>query len=463
MPNKPTEQVMDSSLLSKVFEHLDQAVIIASLDRRILTINRAASDLFGYSLDEVINQSAEILYPNREEYLRLGDSRYNPEMNTSESSILVDYQTKFGNGFIGKTSGGVIKDEQGNNLLIVSMISDESASLAAEEALNKLHSITSSRQLDFQQCVHAILQLGIDLFGLPIAIFSQIDGNKYVIKQAIHPEDGLETGMSFELSGTYCSHVYKANEVQGFNHVSKSEIATHPCFVAFGLESYLGAPIFVDGERFGTLNFSSPTPCRPFIRQDFELVKLFSNWVGHEIARENDLRALEEVSQKMESIANTDVLTQLPNRRFSEIRLLELIEHSQCHGNHLSVAIIDFDHFKDINDTYGHLVGDKVLQLFGEIARSFSRKTDFIGRWGGEEFIAVYSSTDTQAASKVLQRIMSQLKNSNLDALQAGLKLTVSIGLTSLRVGDDIDVMLTRADNLLYKAKDDGRNQIQHD
>ncbi|MEZ9229901.1 diguanylate cyclase [Vibrio amylolyticus] len=456
-----SKETIDLSLLSRVFEHMDQAVVIASLDRTILSINRAASELFGYSLDELYNKSTRALYFDADEFQRLGDTRYNPDLNALSQSTLAKYQTKFGHQFLGKTSGGMIKDDQGENLCIVAMISNESATLAAEEALNQLHSITSSRHMNFTQRVDAILRLGSDLFGLPIAIFSQINGDQYVVKQAVHPEDGLESGMTFELSGTYCSHVFKANDVQGFNHVSKSEIASHPCFIAFGLEAYLGAPILVDGERYGTLNFSSPTPCRPFIRQDYELVKLFSNWVGHEIARDNDLRALKKASQQMEIIANTDVLTKLANRRFSEARLKELIEISKDKGNKLSIAIIDFDHFKSVNDTYGHLVGDQVLQLFGQIAGSCSRRDDFIGRWGGEEFIAVYPHADLESASLVLNRVMSQLENSELQTLHKGLKITVSIGLTTLKANDDMDLILTRADDLLYKAKHQGRNQIQ--
>nr|WP_238322168.1 sensor domain-containing diguanylate cyclase [Vibrio mexicanus] len=144
------------------------------------------------------------------------------------------------------------------------------------------------------------------------------------------------------------------------------------------------APIFVDGERYGTLNFSSPKPCRPFIRQDYELVKLFAEWVGHEVARTRDIRAMEILTEKMKIMANTDALTGLNNRRFVEEALHQLVKRANDSGMALSVALIDFDHFKLINDTYGHAIGDDVLKLFGSIAPKVGRKMDLYGRWGAK-------------------------------------------------------------------------------
>ncbi|MBY5945775.1 diguanylate cyclase [Photobacterium rosenbergii] len=463
MRQNKKEVQADLSVLVRGFEHIDQAVVLASLDRTILGLNKKARELFNYSSEELKHKSTCVLYSEEEEFYRLGTSRYNPNAKSTSENINVRYRTKFGNEFIGKTHGGVIKDERGMNICFVALISDESARLAAEEALNKLHLITSSRHLTFKQRVDAILKLGTELFGLPIGIFSEINNNKYIIRQATHPKNSLDEGMTFDLSGTYCSHVYEANDVQGFNHVSTSEVASHPCFINFGLEAYLGAPIFVDGTRFGTLNFSSPKPCRPFIRQDYELVKLFSEWVGHEIGRDNDIKALERANKQMNTIANTDSLTRLANRRFTEQTLCELLQSSLRLEKDLSIAIIDFDHFKQINDQHGHSTGDQALQLFSELVSSNSRNSDFYGRWGGEEFLAIFPNTGIQGASVILERLMSQLSTSSINHNNAPIQLSVSIGLTSINTEDNKDTLLLRADKLLYKAKQNGRNQLQHD
>ncbi|MGR5065263.1 diguanylate cyclase [Photobacterium sp. DNB22_13_2] len=459
------EEPTDLTTLIRGYEHLSQAVVVASLNREVLGLNQKARELFGYTAEELYKQSTIVLYSEPKEYYRLGATRYylDADAKSRGESITVKYKTKFGEEFIGKTYGGVVKDEYGENIFFVALISDESVRLAVEEALNKLHLITSSRHLTFKQRVDAILKLGTELFGLPIGIFSEINGNQYVVKQAVHPDNSLEEGMTFDLSGTYCSHVIKANDVQGFNHVSSSEVASHPCFINFGLEAYLGTPIFVDGTRFGTLNFSSPEPCRPFVRQDYELVKLFSEWVGHEIGRNNDIKALERANVQMKIIANTDPLTGLANRRSIEHTLQDLIDSSKRLDRQLSVAIIDFDHFKRINDQYGHSAGDQALKLFSEIVSSTSRQSGLYGRWGGEEFLAILPDTDIKGAAVILKRIMNQVSITSLESKGSVFNVTVSVGLTSLNVDDVMDTVLSRADSLMYKAKQGGRNKLFHD
>lgn len=442
-------------------EFVEQAAVVASLEREVLGLNKKARQLFGYESDEIVGSSTSILYQNLSDFDSMGKTRYYSTGAQDAGDIIVDYKSKSGRVFLGKTSGGVIKNKKGASIGFIALISDESARLAVEDALNKLHTITSSRQLSFKERVDEILKLGNDLFKLPIGIFSKIQGNEYTIRQATHPDDLLDEGMTFNLEGTYCSHVYAANDVQGFNHVSQSRISTHPCFKNFGLEAYIGCPIFVDGERYGTLNFSSDSPCRPFVRQDFELVKLFSNWIGHELARQRDINALKDASKEMESIANTDSLTGLKNRRFMEEALKHLIVNGVERQAPLAVAIIDFDHFKLLNDKYGHSAGDEALTSFGKLARTISRKSDIYGRWGGEEFVAVFPGLDLKDAEKVLLRLTKKLKALSLSAPAEDAVLTVSIGLTSLRMEDTSDSLIQRADKLLYEAKENGRDQIQ--
>lgn len=463
MPQKNTLSDQDLAVLSRGFEYLDQATVITSLDRQILGVNLKACELFGYQVSELVHKSTQIFYATIEEYERLGKERYNGLNKSTNTATNVQYTTKSGKSFVGRTHGGIVYDDNGNPGCIVTLISDVTTQVATEEALNRLHRITSSRQLSFEQRVHAVLELGTRLFGLPIGIFSKVTESEYVVQQAVHPENALEKGMTFDLAGTYCSHVYNANDVQGFNHVSNSSIACHPCFKNFGLEAYLGAPIFVDGGRFGTLNFSSPEPCRPFIQQDIELVKLFSAWVGHEIGRNSDISALEHAHKEMERIANTDDLTGLVNRRYIEVTLTQMIQHSAALEIPLCVAIIDFDRFKQVNDTYGHSIGDQTLKTHSELMQANCRGTDIYGRWGGEEFIAILPNTSLKSAVSSLERFRSKAESHIIDASIPELIVTASIGVTELRPDDNLDSIVNRADALLYLAKQNGRNQIQHE
>lgn len=452
---------IELSVLKRSFEYIDQAAVIATTERRILHLNRAAESLFGYESTELIGQLTQVLYDDSDDFMRMGQLRYHAQASAKNTTVTVKYKDKNGRAFFGTTHGGAIHDESERVIGFVALINDESARLAVEEALNTLHSITSSRELNFKQRVQAILELGTELFKLPIGIVSQIEGSSYIVKQAVHPENSLEEGLSFDLEGTYCSHVYKANDIQGFHHVSQSEIATHPCFINFGLEAYLGAPIFVDGQRYGTLNFSSPKPCRAFIRQDYELVKLFSNWVGHEIARNRDIHALNDLNEKMTSMANTDPLTGLSNRRFMTDLMSELFT-SIHYRQPLALAIVDFDHFKHLNDRFGHNIGDEALKAFGALALS-GRDSDVVARWGGEEFLILLPNTSLDGAKAVLSRLMAKLGEVVLPAPAQKHQLTVSVGLTLVQPQDDVESVLQRADQWLYQAKEQGRNQICDD
>ncbi|MDW6001362.1 sensor domain-containing diguanylate cyclase [Vibrio mangrovi] len=454
---------LDARTLAQIFEHIETATVVATIERKIVCMNAAARSLFRYSAEEIYLQSTEVLYADKADFIALGKQRFHADANCTEEPYVVSYVSAAGDVFQGQTSGGPIKSSQGDTLFFVAMIQDESARIAAEETLNRLHSITSSRQLTFKERIQAILELGTVHFGLPIGIFSQISGDQYVIQQAVHPDDALEEGMKFDLGITYCSHVYQADDVQGFSHVSESAIATHPCFENFGLEAYLGAPVFVDGERYGTLNFSSVCPTRAFIRQDIEIIRLLAEWVGHEVAREHDLQALERAHYQMEELANTDKLTGLANRNCIEKALQDQLVYATKYQRSMVVAVLDFDHFKTINDRFGHQAGDEVLRCFGQLVSRLGRKGDFYGRWGGEEFIALFPDTDMSGVFIALERLMDNVRVAEPIDHYDGLKLSLSIGVTSLRDGDDPESIVRRADRLLYQAKASGRDQIQHD
>ncbi|WP_413699739.1 diguanylate cyclase [Psychromonas sp. KJ10-10] len=458
-----TSQTLNINTLASVFEHLPNAFVIASVERKVLNMNKATEALFGYRNDELLQHSTEVFYANKSIFSEQGEKRYNPELKLSNKVSFVEYKTKSGQLFLGNTSSGHIKDKAGNVLFFVASVTDESERLKAEESLAKLHEITSSRDLNFKERVDAILQLGSQQFNLPIAIFSKIVGDNYIVKQAIHPENALEKGMTFPLGDTYCDHVYQANDVQGFSHVSESEISLHPCFINFGLEAYIGAPIFADGVRYGTLNFSSPDPTRPYIKQDIELVRLFATWIGHEIARNNDVNALKEAHRQLEVLASTDMLTDIANRRSIDETLEKTLSTSNRHNLIMSVAVFDFDHFKDINDTYGHHVGDKALKLFGQLVNEMSRTGDFYGRWGGDEFLAIFPLTAPQGAQKFIERLSKRLKEFPLTEQGISIPITLSVGITQRINNDNAELIIQRADELLYKAKQNGRDRIEID
>lgn len=138
-------------------------------------------------------------------------------------------------------------------------------------------------------------------FELEFGIVAHIENGDYLVENVVAPAGELSVGDQFEVENTYCIHVLNADGVRAFHHVANSEIRSHPCYKMFGLEAYIGAPLFVDGVRYGTVNFSSPTPrARDFTAQDIVLVELIANWLGYEISRR---RTLEELAESEERFA----------------------------------------------------------------------------------------------------------------------------------------------------------------
>jgi len=448
--------------ISLVFEHVDAAVLIVDQNRKVVAANGLASDFFGYDNDELVGQETRILFDDPADFEELGKSRYNDSAQEGFGDrYVVRYRRKDGSVFDGATVGGAIRTAEEDAVYFFGMITNVSRQTAAESALNRLHSITSSRELNFEQRVDEILKLGTEHFGLPIGIFSKITNNQYVVQQAIHPENALTSGMNFELGHTYCSHVVNANDVRMFHHVGQSEIQTHPCYKNFGLEAYIGAPIFTDGERYGTLNFSSPVPAREFTGQDIELVRLFAAWLGHEIARRRDWRELEATRAELERLATIDPLTGLFNRRYMEDCLRTELDRVKRYNKPLVVGLLDFDNFKNLNDNFGHDTGDDALKLFAKVSSEMMRETDVIARWGGEEFLILMPETGAAGALKYLQRLTDRVRKSDFHAGDVEVKLTLSAGLAIAAQDDTLDTLVSRADVAMYEAKQAGRDTIR--
>jgi diguanylate cyclase (GGDEF)-like protein len=175
------------------------------------------------------------------------------------------------------------------------------------------------------------------------------------------------------------------------------------------------------------------------------------------------VKKLAEARRLLETLATTDPLTGLYNRRQIITRLEEECERIQRGGIGLCCLMLDVDHFKRVNDTYGHLQGDEVLKMIAVQARASLRAYDVVGRYGGEEFIALLPETDLDTAQAVAERIRRAIEASVILKTATGQPepTTVSLGLTRWRAGDTADALIHRADEALYRAKANGRNRIE--
>lgn len=171
-------------------------------------------------------------------------------------------------------------------------------------------------------------------------------------------------------------------------------------------------------------------------------------------------RELVSVLRQTAEKASRDELTGLYNRRyFSEI-LHTQISISMASESPLGLLILDIDHFKPVNDTYGHLAGDEILKSFNDIHKNCLRKSDFIARYGGEEFVILLPNADKDTLLGIGERIRNFVKNQVFDHIEKGFYITVSIGATHYVTGESSESLIKRADDNLYKAKNSGRNQL---
>ena len=170
---------------------------------------------------------------------------------------------------------------------------------------------------------------------------------------------------------------------------------------------------------------------------------------------------LEKSVLLIREMAIRDDLTGFYNRR----HLMELIEYerNRCArtGSAFSLAMLDIDHFKNVNDNYGHQTGDQILKTIAAIIRKAMRGTDFCGRYGGEEFLIVLTQTNIKGAKVFAERLCNLIENTALTGSGHDIKITASIGITEYKAHEDIETTINRADTALYEAKNKGRNRVE--
>jgi diguanylate cyclase (GGDEF)-like protein len=166
--------------------------------------------------------------------------------------------------------------------------------------------------------------------------------------------------------------------------------------------------------------------------------------------------------EKLERLANFDSLTELYNRRAILGKLRELIGLANRYKEDFSLSMLDIDHFKRVNDRYGHLTGDEVLEKIATLISRNVRDTDIVGRYGGEEFIIILPKTNLSSAWVVAERLRTIIEKTEMKySAENVFAITVSQGLAGWERNEDATSLISRADEALYKAKEKGRNRVQ--
>jgi len=180
-----------------------------------------------------------------------------------------------------------------------------------------------------------------------------------------------------------------------------------------------------------------------------------------ELDHANDIiKALEQEIEELQKQSNIDPLTKLFNRKALAIDAHELLRHSDERDLSVVALMIDADDFKKINDTFGHVAGDKVLILLAKLFKSSIREYDRAYRYGGEEFLIIFNRAKKEEAVKVAERIMQLVRNNKLIYKNRVIRITLSMGLTEHQKGDTLESLIDRADAAVYEAKKAGKDRL---
>ena len=343
---------------------------------------------------------------------------------------------------------------------IVVLISDITDRKKTERTLAELYAITSTRELGHEDKIAEILRLGTEHFDVPFGIISHVIDDHYTVTHAHSPNGELVPGTSFPLGHTYCNLTLKSDEAVATGNAAQSDFAGHPCYEIFKLETYIGAPLLVDGEVHGTINFTaSDVRKRPFTPSDLQIVRQFADWVGHEIARQRDHQALMNAKINLERVASIDDLTQILNRRAFLERANTEVQRFRRTRRPFTAVMMDIDKFKKINDLHGHATGDEVLKKFADTVGGALRAVDIFGRVGGEEFCMILHNTTMDEAMLVCERLRLRImQECQHDTVRQ--TVTCSMGLASAAREDlEFSTLMQKADTALYEAKSTGRNK----
>jgi diguanylate cyclase (GGDEF)-like protein len=217
------------------------------------------------------------------------------------------------------------------------------------------------------------------------------------------------------------------------------------------IASLLCVPLSTKDGVIGTLTVTSAQK-GTFVKDHEELLL----YLGSSIVKDIE-------NARLYRLSITDGLTKAFNRQYLYQRLPDELERARRYGSPLSVVLFDLDHFKKLNDTYGHSAGDFVLKEIVRIGHATIREMDGLVRYGGEEFLMLLPNTTLQGATEVAERLRQAVEKAELLWSDQRLKVTVSLGVTAVRHGADDGGLLARADELLYRAKSEGRNRVAAD
>jgi len=305
-----------------------------------------------------------------------------------------------------------------------------------------------------------------DILKVDRASIAIVDENEHSITLTkLHGVDSQPSKrLRFNLDECAMGTSYLIDAISYRSNIEKGTCPLLKHLYSAGIRSTMICPIICGDVRFGTLNTGSTT-LDGYTTDDIHLMAQISAILATHLqnlelreASEKHRKGIEDTNSELKVIASVDSLTQIYNRRHINNVIAHEIEQQSRRKKHLSLIMFDIDRFKQVNDQYGHIVGDEVLCELTALCSRFIRKNDVLGRWGGEEFIISCINTNVKDAKKLAEKIKLKFEQ---HTTKSGLKITASFGVTEFHKDESKESLIARLDLALYQSKHAGRNCVQ--
>ncbi|HWR78527.1 MAG TPA: EAL domain-containing protein [Thiobacillus sp.] len=323
------------------------------------------------------------------------------------------------------------------------------------DRLKALWKLSVQPGLSDAERIRAMLAMAAEVLDMDLVVLGEF-GEHYTAR---YVSDRLEVFPEGTVLATEAALCHVVHQTQTPSHIA--DLAAHPLYAQdplvtdLGLRTYSGIPVSVGDEARWVLAFLRQRSESPPDSVDIAYMGLIADWLGN---------ALHQSAQKdlLQRIALTDPLTGLPNRRAAEERLQKERARTPRDGHGFALALVDLDHFKMVNDRYGHAVGDEVLKAVARRFESGLREGDWVARWGGEEFLFVLHGCTVEAAAGIMERLAGQARATPVQTGVGTISVSFSAGVAAFGANDsEILPMLEKIDHALYRAKADGRDQVR--
>jgi len=308
--------------------------------------------------------------------------------------------------------------------------------------------------LSLEQISSVLVDRLPSVFSIDYFTLFLYDQDKRKLNLMCHNHPEIESSFSISLSS---SPIMEAAVLRG-QYIREQDFSTSSYYRGadnplFKKGYFVSIPLMIEKEVVGVLNINDVDQ-DSFNVGDLGFILNLSELIAMSISN----AVLYEQTKKL---AVTDGLTGISNRPNMEQSLLSEFERSKRYNSPLSVVLLDVDHFKDVNDSYGHQKGDEILVTFASVLKKFCRANDTAARYGGEEFLMILPQSNAQGAFKIAERVREEIMKMSFVGNDSKFSVTTSCGVAELNRGymKNTDQLINVADNAMYEAKNSGRNK----